>query len=438
MKSLPKEFRTFFWLITLSAVLVMGYSLYHTTWSLGQTLNLLIFVALAIASESMPVALPKGGYVTVSYSIFFASSVLFPLGMALCVAVFAGASVVGKAGKDQPLFKRVFNASQFVLSLWTAGLVIQAFGVNTYQLSLGSVTVYLASALTFIIVNVTVVALALGFLSGTSPWSIWVSNIRGCMLNFAALAPLGLLMSMIFFSAGIFGLLLFAIPLLLARHSFQRYIDMRDNYFKTIQALVRAIEAKDTYTEGHSTRVAEYSVAIAEELGLKDDLVEGIRYTAILHDVGKIGISEAILNKREKLADSEWEAIRNHPVIGEKIVKDIDFLYDIHLGVRHHHERYDGKGYPDGLKGEEIPLVARVIAVADSFDAMTSDRTYRRGKNVSEALAELRRVAGTQLDQTAVEAFIKVYPQLDINWKTLHGGSDQLGVTAQPALSGSK
>lgn len=258
------------------------------------------------------------------------------------------------------------------------------------------------------------------------------------MLNFAALAPLGLLMSMIFFSAGIFGLLLFAIPLLLARHSFQRYIDMRDNYFKTIQALVRAIEAKDTYTEGHSTRVAEYSVAIAEELGLKDDLVEGIRYTAILHDVGKIGISEAILNKQGKLEDSEWEAVRNHPVIGEKIVKDIDFLYDIHLGVRHHHERYDGKGYPDGLKGEEIPLVARVIAVADSFDAMTSDRTYRRGKNVSEALAELRRVAGTQLDQTAVEAFIKVYPQLDINWKTLHGGSDQLGVTAQPALSGSK
>jgi HD-GYP domain-containing protein (c-di-GMP phosphodiesterase class II) len=223
------------------------------------------------------------------------------------------------------------------------------------------------------------------------------------------------LMAMIYKTAGAFGLVLFVIPLLLSRRSFQRYMDMRGNYVNTIKALVRAIEAKDTYTRGHSERVAQYSVAIAEKLKLPQDRIEYILYGAILHDVGKIGVSESILNKKDKLLDSELESIRNHPVIGQQLVKDIKFLYDIDLGVRHHHEHFDGTGYPDRIKGMDIPLEARIIAVADCFDAMTSTRTYRGARTTQEALVEMKRVAGSQLDPELVEVFCQIYHTVEVD-----------------------
>ncbi|KJR48445.1 HD-GYP domain [Desulfosporosinus sp. I2] len=183
---------------------------------------------------------------------------------------------------------------------------------------------------------------------------------------------------------------------------------MRENYLSTVEALVQALEAKDTYTSGHSERVGKLAVAIAEGLEMSDDKIQSLKYAAVLHDVGKIGVSENILNKEGKLLDSEWEIIRSHPVMGQTIIKSIKFLFDIGQVVRHHHERIDGNGYPDGIKGIEIPLESRIIAVADTYDAITSDRSYRKGSTHDEAIAELKRVADTQLDPEIVEIFCKV------------------------------
>ena len=170
------------------------------------------------------------------------------------------------------------------------------------------------------------------------------------------------------------------------RYSFQQYIDIRAAHLETIQALALALDAKDPYTRGHSERVAEYAAEIAVQMKLPENEVEMLRYAGVLHDIGKIGISDTVLNKVGKLTDAEFELIQSHTTIGAHVVKPVGFLRGVSLVIRHHHERYDGRGYPDGLQGEEIPLGARIMAVADAFDAMTYDRVYRAGIDTDQAV----------------------------------------------------
>ena len=194
------------------------------------------------------------------------------------------------------------------------------------------------------------------------------------MPNYIALGSLGFLIAVLYLNIGVYGVLLLWVPLLLARYSFQQYIDIRAAHLETIQALALALDAKDPYTRGHSERVAEYAAEIAVQMKLPDSEVEMLRYAGVLHDIGKIGISDTVLNKVGKLTDAEFELIQAHTTIGAHVVKPVGFLRGVSQVIRHHHERYDGRGYPDGLKGEEIPLGARIMAVADAFDAMTYDR----------------------------------------------------------------
>lgn len=165
-----------------------------------------------------------------------------------------------------------------------------------------------------------------------------------------------------------------------------------------VQTLVKTIDAKDSYTNGHSARVAQYSVMLAKRMGFKEEELGRLEYTALLHDVGKIGVSDAILNKKGKLTEEEYAIIKEHSEIGAQILSTITELPDVAVGARYHHERYDGKGYPDGLKGEEIPLFARIIAVADSYDAMTSKRSYRDALPQELVRQEITRGIGTQFD----------------------------------------
>lgn len=408
MESLPKKFKLFFTFVTVSATIVLGWNIIHTDWNITQLIHVLIFGILAIASESLPVALPKGGYVTVSYPIFLSALILFPLGVTLTAMALSGLIIFGKVALEQPIYKRVFNASQYVLSLAGAYGVMGFFKPSSFQFDLKSLILYLIAASVFMVINITIVSIALGTMFNKSPWTIWVSNIRWSVPNFMALVPLGFLLALLYDKYGPLGVLLLFIPLLVSRHSFQLYIDMRENYLNTVEALVQALEAKDTYTSGHSARVGKLVVIMAEEIEMSEDKIEFLKYAAVLHDVGKIGVSEMILNKEGKLLDLEWEAIRSHPVIGQTIIKGIKFLFDIGEVVRHHHERYDGNGYPAGIKGEEIPLESRIIAVADTYDAITTDRSYRKGSTHDEALVELKRVSGSQLDPELVEIFCRV------------------------------
>ncbi|MDR3586494.1 MAG: HD-GYP domain-containing protein [Desulfosporosinus sp.] len=408
MGKLPRKFKLFLTLVTACATIVLVWNIFHTDWNTAQLINLLVFGILSIASESLPVALPKGGYVTVGYAVFLSALISFPLGVTLTSVALASLIIFGKSASNEHIYKRVFNASQYILSLAAAYEVMDLFNLTAVGFYPKSILIYLIAAAVYMVMNMTFVAFGIGLVSNKAPWSIWVVNFRWALPNFMALVPLGFLLALLFKNWGSLGILLLFVPLLMSRHSFQLYIDMRENYLNTVEALVQALEAKDTYTSGHSERVGKLAVVLGEAMEMSDEKIQFLKYAAVLHDVGKIGVSEIILNKEGKLLEPEWDAIRSHPIIGQTIIKGIKFLFDIGHVVRHHHERYDGRGYPDGIRGEIIPLESRIIAIADTYDAITSDRSYRKGSTHDQAIQELQRVAGSQLDPKIVEIFCKV------------------------------
>jgi HD-GYP domain-containing protein (c-di-GMP phosphodiesterase class II) len=185
------------------------------------------------------------------------------------------------------------------------------------------------------------------------------------------------------------------------------YQELKEAFYCTAMALSEAIEKRDPYTGGHTKRVMDYSIGIGKAMGLSKKELENLELAAILHDVGKIGVKDDILLKRGKLSSAELEEMIRHTKDGAEILNHLRHLRDVALGVKGHHERFDGKGYPDSLSGEEIPLIARIIAVADSFDAMTSDRPYRKAIEFERAFEELKNNMGTQFDRKVVEAFIR-------------------------------
>lgn len=176
-----------------------------------------------------------------------------------------------------------------------------------------------------------------------------------------------------------------------------------------IQTLATAIDAKDVYTKGHSSRVADYAATLAENLGWSDKRIEELRYKALLHDVGKIGVPDRILNKNGRLTDEEFEIIKSHTTTGSEILKGVSNLSDMFLVARHHHERYDGKGYPDGLLGDDIPVEARVVGIADAYDAMSSDRVYRKALPKEVIRQELIKGRGTQFDPHMLDVFLNLF-----------------------------
>jgi response regulator RpfG family c-di-GMP phosphodiesterase len=183
---------------------------------------------------------------------------------------------------------------------------------------------------------------------------------------------------------------------------------IRTSFLNAITALAYALEAKDEYTSGHSQRVAEISVAIAGELNMPPDDINKIRLAGSVHDIGKIGVRGSVLNKPDKLTDSEFDEIKRHCEIGEHILGPVIDSQEVLKTVRHHHERYDGTGYPDGLKGKQIPLGARILAIADTYDAMTSERPYRTAMSTEIACAEIEHCKGAQFDPAVTDVFLKV------------------------------
>ena len=186
------------------------------------------------------------------------------------------------------------------------------------------------------------------------------------------------------------------------------YEQMQESYLKTITALADAIDAKDHYTKRHSENVTRYSLIIAERMSCTLAEIETIRRAGLLHDIGKIGIKDKILFKPDKLTPEEFEQIKLHPLKGEAIVKSLSFLTDVSILIRHHHERYGGGGYPDGISGYRIERGARILAVADSFDAMRSDRPYRKRLSLEETIEELKQNQGTQFDPQIIDVFLEI------------------------------
>jgi len=372
---------------------------------------------LQFTLESFSVKLKDGASSTVGFSSTFAAILLFGPLTAGIVALFQGITWQELANiKKINLFKLVFNTMQSTVSAIVSGLMYKALGGLIF-LKAGSgftfgnfpsqILPLIFAIGAYYLTNTLLVSLVI-FLNDEVPIrKLWQSSFSWGNVNYIALGLLGIALAEVYHYEP-FGVVLLIVPLIIAQRTFSNYMELENAYSSTVGALITAIEAKDPYTKGHSERVAELSVKIAKQLSLPANQIEDLRRIASLHDIGKIGIPKRILLKPDKLSDKEFKNIQEHPRIGARILKDVNFLQDLIPAVYYHHEKMDGSGYNSGLKGKNIPLFARIIALADSYDAMTSDRAYRKALTKEEVVDQLTANAGTQFDNSLVQAFLQI------------------------------
>ena len=400
----------------LGLLVVLALSLYiYLLFNFSiESLGLFLFWAtLAVVVESLLIPLPNNTIgVSVGYAIEIATIIV---GGPLLATTASGLAFLLRAphipGRgyvhvlNLPFYKSLFNIAQSVIVTALTSLCYLGIGGKIGVFSAIPTIVILLLGM---IINTSIISGFISLSEKTDFVNTWIGNIRGVFPSAIAVGTLGIIISLAFISYGYWAVILFSGPLLLARYSFRLYMEMRNLYISTIQALNKTVEAKDPYTSGHANRVGEYAVELAEAFELPFTSIENIKTAAILHDIGKIGINDSILNKASKLTVEEYHEIMKHPSIGADIISKVDFLKDITIIVKHHHERYDGKGYPDGLKGDEIPIEASILMIADSYDAMTSDRPYRKALTPEEAVEELRKNSGTQFHPELVTKFISI------------------------------
>ena len=265
----------------------------------------------------------------------------------------------------------------------------------------------MVAAAIFMVLNLVHVSLLLGFRTGQTPREVFIGDTRGIAGSIVALAPLAWLMSVIY-DREWWATALFAIPLYSTRLAYERFVEMRDMFTQTIGALAEAVDKRDPFTARHSQRVKEIGVDIGRVMRVSDAELEALEWGGLLHDVGKIGVPDNVLLKQERLNKEERMIMNAHPVLGAQIIAPVTKLAPELPIIRHHHEWYNGSGYPDRLIGDEIPKLARILHVADAFEAMTAARPYRMTPLSNEqALGELRKFAGVQFDPVVVDAFVK-------------------------------
>lgn len=365
---------------------------------------------LACATENFSLQLPLLGSVSLSFGVAYAA-VLYAGPVGAAIVVMASSWNLQDLRSRRSWLEVGYNAAQLVVSALISGFVfLNAGGAplgrlgQTGHLSLLSCAV---AAVAFYLINVSLVCAYFALAKNLSVRRVLEQQRFGSDIpSMFVLALLGLVLAETLDTAGPIAVLLVAAPFVVARQTIRAYEELKAAYVDTVRCLVSTIEAKDEYTRGHSDRVAHYAALACEELQLSAPVVERVEFAALLHDVGKIDIDSDTLRKNGPLTSAEYAEIKKHPASGARILSGIELLSDIVPIVRAHHERIDGAGYPDGLSGIEIPFESRILAVADCYDAMTSDRPYRHALSERAATAELMVSAGSQLDERVVRAFL--------------------------------
>lgn len=397
-----------------------------------------LVIIMSAASELLGMRLYFDGRVSVGFVILVFALLSFgPPGAAL---VAATATLIPFFKEKAPR-KLAFNFGQQSFAALAGAGAAAALGIS--QTTGGSLLLLAGGAVAaFVVFAVTSVAVSsiMALTSGRTIPQTFRANFAWLLPHYVALGLVGGGLAVAYFQMGVAAVLVLSLPLLLSRYAMKQVLDKtRDNvlrlersnvqlqhsygeirqmteelqiaYTGTLESLVAALDVRDQETRGHSMRVATHSLEVAKLLGLRDDEELGIVYRgALMHDVGKIGVPDAILLKPAKLTEEEWEYMRKHPAMGYRILAQVPYLRPAARIVLAHHERWDGNGYPRGLRGEDIPLGARIFAICDTYDAIVSDRPYRRGQDPDAAFREILRCAGTQFDPKVVEAFEALFP----------------------------
>jgi HD domain len=372
--------------------------------------------ALTLVLQLFSIRVYGRGSVSVSAIGVLAAAFALDAGTAMAIALLA--AVVQWLRSRGEVYKGVFDCANFVVS---AGAAALAFGLLQ---GAGRFPAAFAAGCVYAAINNGALCLAMS-LTEDMPWrTVWLERFHWARYYFVSFGPLALAAAIAYQDVGVSGLVAFTLPPALMIVSVRQYLErttqavheirevnmrLRRAHRDTIAALSRSMDAKDAYTGGHIDRVAALAVELARQLGLKGEELEAIEIGALLHDIGKIGVPEQILLKRAPLDKAEWDVIKTHPLTSDYILSELDLHPIVRQCARSSHERIDGKGYPDGLVGDEIPLAARIVSVADALDALTSDRPYRPARSLLAALAEINEHAGTQFCPDVVAALGRLW-----------------------------
>ena len=402
-----------------------------------------LLAVMAVAAGRTRIAIYGDTAVSIGMVGDFAVAFLYgPAGAAIVSPFAALATDIGGGA----WYKRVFNiGSVVVVNVIVALMIRSLLDLNGPGLPVDGwlIPIALLAIGVYYLMNISTVTLAVSLSTRTRLAQVFREKFEWLIPHYVAFGLLGLALAVAYDGLGYAGLFAFVAPPLMMRFAIKQYIDktaenveelnkrnrelqkanrdilhmadqLRETYDGTLEALVSALDARDRETKGHSIRVAKYMMEVAFHMGIAPGTDEWVdmQRGGLLHDIGKIGVSDTILHKPGPLTDDEWVDMRRHPKIGHDMIKEISFLSGAARIVLAHHERYDGKGYPTGLKADEIPLGARIFVLADTFDAMTSDRPYRKALSSEVAREEIIRCSGTQFDPRCVQAFLLAWDRV--------------------------
>jgi hypothetical protein len=426
----------------IAAVAAAGVGLiawYAPRFDTSDALGLALLTLMAVLADRLAVSLYGETHLSVSFIPIFAVAVLYgPAGVAIAGPI---AAIAVNIPRSFLTFLLPLDIGTVTVAITLAAVTFQGIAGTAHdELRLVMLPAALLAAAVAYVVNAYLITQWLALTTSRPLLDVWLEKGRWIFPHYVVFGLLGLALALAYHALGPTGLLAFVAPPLMMHLSIKQYVErttetvtalrrknqeleeanreilqmsetLKQTYDGTLEALVTALDARDRETKGHSTRVTEYTMDIARRLGFRPSTPawEDLKRAALLHDVGKIGVSDFILHKPGPLTPEEWEEMRRHPGIAYEMLKGVSFLATPAEIVLSHHERFDGKGYPRALADQEIPLGARIFAVADTFDAMTSDRPYRRALPWETAHDEIVKNSGAQFDPQVVEAFLQAY-----------------------------
>ena len=369
-------------------------------------LGVTYWTALALVAQAFPVRMPRGALVSV---------VTAPIMAAAAIGGPAAAAVVAAVGTTEwreirgrvPWYGSLYNHAEIAIPAVAAALVLQLVQGGSFDSSLRSLVAVGVSGVVFFVANAGLASIVVILRDKAAPTAVLTGDLRLVAGNLLGMTPLAWLIAVVW-SIEWWGIVLFALPLYSTRAAYQATVQLRDMFTQTVRALASAIDARDPFTAQHSENVQTIAVEIGRVMRCSEAELEALEWGGLLHDIGKIGVRDDVLLKQDKLTRDERIKMNQHPVLGYDIIKPVQRLAPELPIILHHHEWYNGSGYPHHLVGEEIPKLARILHVADAFEAMTAMRPYRmRPLTREQALAELRKYAGIQFDPDVLEAFTR-------------------------------
>ncbi len=368
--------------------------------------GLLFWTVLTILASALPVRMGQRTFVSVSMApILAAGSLGGPLAAGVVAAI--GSTEWRELRGRIPWYGTLYNHAALIIPAIGGAWLYELLAGGKVQADPRSLLAAVGAGAAYFIGNVALVAISIGVRDGRSAWAPLKQQVRTLGLSVPALATLAWLMALLW-TIEWWTVLLFALPLYTQRRSYALFAEIRDMFTQTVRSLSSAVDAKDKFTSGHSERVQLIAVDIGREMRCSEPELQNLEWGGLLHDIGKIGVPDAVLLKQGALTKEERTIMNMHPVKGEDILRPVAKLTEERRIIRHHHEWYNGSGYPDHLVGEGIPKLARILHVADAFEAMTAQRPYRMTPlTAQKAMAEIRRFTGIQFDPIVVDAFTR-------------------------------